>query len=125
MELLESRDKVKKILQKFNSSKSIDTKVTQRRRIVKPQSLVSAAAVYNPPAPLPKPKKEKPIPSPPVKVTTPPICYYYYAVTNVSAPDTAVVKYKNMGGEPISFNIPTGKNVKICAEEGTVKASIS
>ena len=35
MELLESRDKVKKILQKFNSSKSIDTKVTQRRRIVK------------------------------------------------------------------------------------------
>ena len=125
MELLESRDKVQKILQKFTSTKNIDTKVTQRRRVVKPSKVVSGKVIIPTP---PVKKVEKPIPpNKPIEIPgEPEKKYFNYQVTNI-VPEAAGVtippiKYINMSGDEVKFNLPTGKSVKVCALEGSIKA---
>ena len=125
MELLESRDKVQKILQKFTSTKNIDTKVTQRRRVVKPSKVVSGKVRIPTP---PVKKVEKPLPpNKPIKIPgDPPKSYFYYQVTNIVPEAAGVtippVKYINMSGAEVKFNLPTGKSIKVCALEGSIKA---
>ena len=119
---LESKDKINTILQKFGTSKKIDTKVTRNVKVVKPAKVVQASVTMGA-----RPPKEKEADPKPIQVQKPVKKYYYYEVFNRNqslfgrGKRIAVVKYKDMSGDVNSFTIPPGKKVnKICAEEGSV-----
>ena len=115
---LESRDKISTILQTFGTSKKIDTQITRPVRISKPVKLVSAQITTK--------QVEKPAPDKAIKIALPSKKYYFYDVyfrrKGFFRRGTAVVSYVDMSGDVNSFSLPAGKRVKICAEEGTVKA---
>ena len=125
---LESRDKINTILQTFGTSKKVDTKVTRNVKVVKPLKVVKASVTTQPVKPVEEPADPKPI-----KVTTPPKKYYFYHVFYKTTglgfgrrKKTTVIKYKDMNGDVNSFTLPMGRKIpKICAEEGSVKASPS
>tara|TARA_B100001939_G_scaffold77973_1_gene65919 strand:+ start:16744 stop:18774 length:2031 start_codon:yes stop_codon:yes gene_type:complete len=126
---LESRDKINTILQTFGTSKKVDTKVTRNVKVVKPLKVVKASVTTQPVKPIEEPADPKPI-----KVTTPPKKYYFYHVFYKTRGfggfgrrgKTTVIKYKDMNGDVNSFTLPMGRKIpKICAEEGSVKASPS
>ena len=130
-EMMESRDKVEKILQKFSSSKQLDTKASVVARVIKPRPIKRGS--YKRP---PKPVKVKPTPK----------VYFFYeckATGNqkiksgsrkkirgfgIRKPSSIVAKsayfsYENMQGATIKFNLLAGTSSRICALEGTVKVS--
>ena len=123
---LESRDKIQSIVQKFGTSKKIDTKFTQKVKIVKPVKTAPKRVTIGA-----SPRvKEKPAPDKPVKIQKPSKKYYFYHIRALSRGGIfrrklrgAIIKYKNMDGEGVSFNLPSGKSTTVCAEEGTVKTS--
>ena len=124
---LESRDKINTLLQTFGTSKKIDTTVTRNVKVVKPLKVVTASVTTQPVKPVEEPADPKP-----VKVTTPPKKYYFYHVYYKSrlfgmrSKKTTIIKYKDMNGDVNSFTLPMGRKIpKICAEEGSVKASPS
>ncbi len=126
-ELLESRDKVQKILQKFTSTKTLDTKASSIARIIKPRPPKKGAYTIKSPPP-PKPK-------PPVVIKPAPKVYYFYQCTANgtgragSFPFKSIVarsaffSYENMQGATIKFNLNGGDSSRICALEGSVKVS--
>ncbi len=125
---LESKDKINTIIQKFGTSKKIDTKFTQTVKVVKPIKIAPKTVTIGA-----SPRvKENPPPPKPVKVVKPTKRYYFYHVRSVgpigfgigAIPHTHV-KYKNMEGEEVMFNIPIGKSTTVCAEEGTVKTLLA
>ena len=110
MTKLESRDRIDTILQTFGTSKKIDTKVTKVVKVVKPAQIVKATVTTSPK---------------PIKITKPSKKYYFYDVyfrrRGFSRRKSAVVEYIDMSGDTNSFSMPSGKRVKICALEGSVK----
>ena len=120
---LESKDKINTILQKFGTSKKIDTKVTRNVKVVKPAKVVKASITMGA-----RPPKEKEPDPKPIQVQKPVKKYYYYEVYHRRSPfgsrKEAIVKYRDMSGDVNSFTIPAGKRIpKICAEEGSVKGN--
>ena len=110
MTKLESRDRIDTILQTFGTSKKIDTKVTKVVKVVKPAQIVKATVTTSPK---------------PIKITKPSKKYYFYDVyfrrRGFRRRKSAVVEYIDMSGDTNSFSMPSGKRVKICALEGSVK----
>ena len=123
---LESRDRIQSIVQKFGTSRKIDTKFTRNVKVVKPIKVAPKRVTIGA-----SPKvKEKDAPDKPVKVQGGSTKYYFYHVRALSRGGIfrkrlrgAIIKYKNMDGEAVSFNLPSGKSTTVCAEEGTVKTS--
>ena len=117
LKTLESRDKISTILQKFGTSKKIDTKITKVVKVVKPAKVVKATITSRP--------KEKPADVKPIKIQAETKKYYFYDVyfkrRGFSRSKLAAVEYIDMSGDTNSFSMPSGKRVKICALEGSVK----
>ena len=134
---LESRDKIEVVLQKFNKSKKIDTDVSVTKRRIKPVKVKKAKIGTLGTIRRSRPKKKDDIRvekenTKPVIIRPPSKKYYYYSITNIkerrvfgrirSKRDFKVIKYTQMDGDNVSFTLPDGKSVKICALEGSVKA---
>ena len=118
---LESRDRIDSILQTFGTSKKVDTQVSVTKRVVKPLKIVKAKVV-----------SEKPAPVKDVVIKGDPKKYYFYQVTNINKKGgfirkrksrTCVIEYTQMDGDKVSFTLPPKKSVRICALEGSVKAT--
>ena len=104
---LESRDRIDTILQTFGTSKKIDTKLTKVVKVVKPAKIVKATVTSTPP---PKP----------VKIAPPSKKYYFYDV-HYKGRSVAAITYTDMSGDSNFFALPSGKRVRICALEGSVR----
>jgi len=112
LKTLESRDKISTILQKFGTSKKIDTKITKVVKVVKPAKVVKATVTSRP--------KEKPADVKPIKIQAETKKYYFYDV-HYKGRSVAAITYTDMSGDSNFFALPSGKRVKICALEGSVK----
>ncbi len=138
--MLESRDKLGKILQQFTSNKTLDTKASVVANVIKPRPVKKGRVTVKPPPP-PPPK--------PVIIKTPPKVYYFYQCTangKIGRPSksrfgksispvargggggcyqmlSAFFSYEDMNGNKIKFNLKPGSSSKICALEGSVVAT--
>ena len=134
--MLESRDKLGKILQQFTSNKTLDTKASVVAKVIKPRPVKKGRVTVKPPPP-PPPK--------PVIIKTPPKVYYFYQCTGngkVGRPSlsrfgksikptskgggggcyqmlSAFFSYEDMNGNTIKFNLKPGHVVTALGVQNT------